>query len=77
MYASRKINHQPIAGIMLTCQLETKFSMKFYMNENVLKMYRKVSNIRRTLVGNKNFYHSDVVGASPVGAAPTTSSFST
>ena len=39
--------------------------------------YRKVSNIRRTLVGNKIVAHSDVVGASPVGAAPTTSSFST
>ena len=39
--------------------------------------YRKVSNIRRTLVGNKIVDHSDVVGASPVGAAPTTPSFST
>ena len=39
--------------------------------------YRQVSNIRRTLVGNKFVDHSDVVGASPVGAAPTTSSFST
>ena len=39
--------------------------------------YRKVNNIRRTLVGNKIVDHSDVVGASPVGAAPTTSSFST
>ena len=39
--------------------------------------YRKTSNIRRTLGGNKIVDHSDVVGASPVGAAPTTSSFST
>ena len=39
--------------------------------------YRKVSNKRRTLVGNKIVDHSDVVGASPVGAAPTTSSLST
>ena len=39
--------------------------------------YRKTSNIRRTLIGNKIVDHSDVVGASPVGAAPTTSSFST
>ena len=39
--------------------------------------YRKVSIIRRTLVGNKIVDHSDAVGASPVGAAPTTSSFST
>ena len=47
----------------------TKISLKI--------TYRKVSNISRTLVGNKIVDHSDVVGASPVGAAPTTSSFST
>ena len=39
--------------------------------------YRQVSNISGTLVGNNIVDHSDVVGASPVGAAPTTSSFST
>ena len=39
--------------------------------------YRQTSNISRTLGGNKIFDHSDVVGASPVGAAKTTSSFST
>ena len=38
--------------------------------------YRQVSNIRRTFVCSKIVDHSDVVGASPVGAAPTTSSFS-
>ena len=39
--------------------------------------YRKVSNIRCILVGNEIVDYSDVVGAAPVGAAPTTSSFST
>ena len=39
--------------------------------------YRQVSNIRRTLLGNKIVDHSDAVSASPLGAAPTTSSFST
>ena len=39
--------------------------------------YGEVSNIRRTLVSNKIIDHSDAVGASPIGAAPTTSSFST
>ena len=34
------------------------------------------SNVSRTLVGNDIVDHSDVVGASPVGTAPTTSSFS-
>ena len=42
-----------------------------------IKIYRQVSNIRRTLEGNWIVDHSDVVGASPVGAAPTTSSFLT
>ena len=41
------------------------------------KWYRKTFNISRTLVGNEIVDNSDVVGASPVGAAPTTSSFST
>ena len=42
-----------------------------------LSTYRKTSSISHTLVGNKIVDNSDVVGASPVGAAPTTSSFST
>ena len=37
----------------------------------------KSSSISRTLVGNEIVDNSDVFGASPVGAAPTTSSFST
>ena len=41
-----------------------------------MEYYRKTSNINRTL-GNEIVDHSDVVAASPVGAAPTTSSFST
>ena len=45
--------------------------------EWVTKIYRQTSNIRRTIVGNKIVDLSDVVGASPVGAAPTTFSFST
>ena len=43
----------------------------------IFRIYRQVYNIRRTLEGNKIVDHSDVIGASPVGAAPTTSSFST
>ena len=44
------------------------------MIENIC-MYRQTAN--HTLVGNEIVDHSDVVGASPVGAAPTTYSFST
>ena len=39
--------------------------------------YRQNSNIRRILLGNKLADHADVVGASPDGAAPTISSFTT
>ena len=39
--------------------------------------YLKTSNISRTLECNKIDDHSGVVGASPVGAAPTTSSYLT
>ena len=37
--------------------------------------YYQTSNISDTLVDNKIVHHSDVVGALPVGTAPTTSSF--
>ena len=40
------------------------------------RIYRQVSNISGTLLGNYIVDHSDVVGASPVAAAPTTSSLS-
>ena len=33
------------------------------------------ASIRNTLVGNEIIDHSDVVGAPPVGPAPTTSSY--
>ena len=49
----------------------------FEQERAVSVSYRKTSNIRRTLAGQKGVDHLDVVGASPVGAAPTTSSFST
>ena len=51
--------------------------MNYTHNQRSFETYRQVSNISHTLVGNKIVYHSDVVGTSPVGAAPTTSSFST
>ena len=42
----------------------------------VILDYRQISNIIRTSIGNSIVCLSDVVGASPVGTAPTTSSFS-
>ena len=69
---------------------QTRFSLNLYTSEKFTEMglyshfrvvmlnssyNRQTSNIRRASVGNKIVDHSDVVGASPVGAAPTTSSF--
>ena len=39
--------------------------------------HHHTSNLSHTLVGNKIFDYSEVIGASPVAAAPTTSSFQT
>ena len=71
------------------CAMQKRFEFR-YLAHNILfcwhhdmcrarlyKIYRKTSSISRTLAGNKTVDNSDVVGASPVGAAPTTSSFST
>ena len=60
------------------------FSLQTFCSDNnkrglygTLNDYWKTSNISRTLVGNEIVDNSDVVGASPVGAAPTSSTFST
>ena len=58
-------------GVMLLCELPTVVS------NNRTLIYLQTSNTSHTLEDNKIFEHSDIVGASPVGAAPTTSSFST
>ena len=57
--------------------IRSSLIMSSYLISGWYEIYRQISNIRRTLVGNKIIDHSDVVGASPVGAAATTSSFST
>ena len=46
-------------------------------SKHKISNHRKISNKSRTLVGNKIVDLSDVVEASPVGAAPTTSPYST
>ena len=50
--------------------MEGKDLLFFFLHN---QYYRQTSNISRTLAGNKIVDHSDVVGASPAGAAPTTS----
>ena len=66
------MDHGKDYGLHISCQVFIMIPSPLHFDG-----YRETSNIRRTFVGNKTFDHSDVVGASPVGAAPTTSSFST
>ena len=51
------------------------FQYKYVVLSVYKYAYRQISIIRRALVSNIIPYASDVVGASPVGAAPTASSF--
>ena len=68
---------------MKTCQHMSAWYTWYTMHssgtscKHGMLIYHETSNITHTLVGNIIIDNSDVVGASPVGAAPTTSSFST
>ena len=50
---------------------------KTILTGHCIYIHSQTSNMSRTSVGNKIVDHSDVVGASLVAVAPTTSSFST
>ena len=63
--------------VTLVIIIGTTVLVPYLQVSNLFEDYHQVSNIRRTLVGNKIVDNSDLVGASPVGATPTTSSFST
>ena len=60
-----KVRHHRV-GVQQKCCFSTEVFWK--------SKYRQTSNISRSFVGND---HSDIFGASTVGATPTTSSFST
>ena len=65
----------------IICPKESNFLIIYIINDlikvkrNTTLIYCQTSNISRTS-GNKIIDHSDVVGASPISTAPTTSSFS-
>ena len=63
----------------LSCIDERNGSWKTILDSHIdySYAYRQAFNISSTFVANKFVDHSEVVGASPLGAAPTTSSFST
>ena len=78
--------YEDTAGLLIRQILDKSASMMWLLKrirylknfpKYFFSLYRQVFNIRRTLVENWIVDHSDVVGASPVGAAPGTSSFCT
>ena len=62
-------NYKNILELHETTTLKQKAAKHVYIQQT--------SIIKRILVSNNIFVHSDVVGASPVDAAPTTSQFLT
>ena len=71
------INLFELDGFTTKHKLTQIYQIMFVLYLGLLKAYRQTSNTRRTLRGNWIVDHSDVDAASPVGAAPTTSSLST
>ena len=83
-YGDHKFSGNAFAPVW--CQAITWINQGFFFIEpsrpNIREILSKIQYcqtfiISHILVGNKIADHSDVAGASPVGAAPTTSSFST
>ena len=88
MLCSDVINNDPIISQLCICHAcATTAQLSWHMqncdmtgslDSKLQKIdYHQTSNVSCTLVGSKIVAHSDVVGALPVGTAPTTSSFST
>ena len=59
--------------VLVQYDIHEEMNSSFFITQS----YLKTSNTSRTIVVNKIVDPSDVVGASPVGVAPTISSFST
>ena len=68
-----------LAQIMACCLMLPSHYLNWcwFIIKGVLWHYFQTPNISCTSVGNKTVDHSDVVGASSIGAAPITSSFFT
>ena len=71
-----RLYHQ-IDGLVQKRRYSIAIALVLHLSCTNPMIYHQVSNIRCTLVGSWIVDHSDVVGASPVSAAPTTSSLST
>ena len=64
-------------GHFKTCVHMFSFTSRLYRVSLMRDTCHQTANISHTLVGNKIVDHSDVLGTSPVGAAPTTPSILT
>ena len=70
-----KLHMQVIYQELKICEIFSRIVCK--VRGRYICIYHQTSNISHILVGNQIVDHSDVVGASPVSAAPTKSSFPT
>ena len=64
-----------VMSVMVAHEEKTPQIEKEEVKMTITIIYSHTSNVRDTLVYNKIADHWDVVGASPVGATSTTSSF--
>ena len=69
--------HNLYISSIFSIQTNLRLKQWYCLAVQIYDDYRQTSNISRTLIGDIIVDNSDVVGASPVGAAPTTSSIST
>ena len=79
-WVTRDLTRWVVISLVASIKVATRATCPIAWNsldDDMTIEYHQTSNIRCTSLGNKIFDHSDVVGALPVGAAPTTSSFST
>ena len=72
-----EVNDSPILKRVNTIATDDLAKQGATTSSLIVFTYRKTSNVSGTSVDHKIVDHSDVTGAPPVGAAPTTSSFST
>ena len=73
--ADHTANKHQSSALLTLCDIKWYGRLRLSIYSGWICSYHQPSNISRTLVCNKVVDHSGVVRASPVGAAPSTSSF--
>ena len=77
LYKWQRNCHWILVDLRGSCVLASAIHCMYSLCMFMYCTYRQASNVNHPLVGSKIVDHSNVAGASPVGAAPTTSPLST